>query len=181
MIRVTKRSWSKNGHGHRMIRVTEYSGSLNSHGHKTVGVATRGSQNGPRIFRVTELQVLSRCIHVSRCGGRSCQSLWSQWFPSVSRLQGETSENVFHFLSLFLSVLMSSILQVCATYMDGFRATAVCPVGGPRAAEKARRTADSIIKRCGGQTLPVRKQTVYCFLLAKVLMAPLMVKLFSVV
>ncbi|XP_055361007.1 uncharacterized protein LOC114850373 isoform X2 [Betta splendens] len=31
--------------------------------------------------------------------------------------------------------------------MDSFRATAVCPVGGPRAAEKARRTADSIIKR----------------------------------
>ncbi|XP_054457194.1 uncharacterized protein lratb.1 [Anoplopoma fimbria] len=37
--------------------------------------------------------------------------------------------------------------KVCATYMDGYRATAVCPVGGPRAAEKARRTADSIIKR----------------------------------
>ncbi|KAM4611638.1 uncharacterized protein ACJ7VT_012315 [Polymixia lowei] len=37
--------------------------------------------------------------------------------------------------------------KVCATYMDGFRATAVCPVGGPRASEKARRTADSIIKR----------------------------------
>ncbi|XP_037542704.1 uncharacterized protein LOC119419435, partial [Nematolebias whitei] len=37
--------------------------------------------------------------------------------------------------------------KVCATYMDGFRATAVCPVGGPRAAEKSRRTADSIIKR----------------------------------
>ncbi|XP_042571907.1 uncharacterized protein LOC122135758 [Cyprinus carpio] len=31
--------------------------------------------------------------------------------------------------------------------MDGFRATAVCPVGGPRAVEKARRTAESIIKR----------------------------------
>ncbi|XP_072513605.1 uncharacterized protein lratb.1 [Salminus brasiliensis] len=37
--------------------------------------------------------------------------------------------------------------KVCATYMDGFRTTAVCPVGGPRAAEKARRTAESIIKR----------------------------------
>uniref|UniRef100_A0A1A7WCC7 Acyclic terpene utilisation N-terminal domain-containing protein n=1 Tax=Iconisemion striatum TaxID=60296 RepID=A0A1A7WCC7_9TELE len=37
--------------------------------------------------------------------------------------------------------------KVCSTYMDGFRATAVCPVGGPRAAEKARRTADSIIRR----------------------------------
>ena len=31
--------------------------------------------------------------------------------------------------------------------MDGYRATAVCPVGGPRATEKARRTAESIIKR----------------------------------
>lgn len=41
----------------------------------------------------------------------------------------------------------STDYKVCATYMDGFRATAVCPVGGPRAAEKARRTADSIIKR----------------------------------
>ncbi|XP_065110388.1 uncharacterized protein lratb.1 [Paramisgurnus dabryanus] len=37
--------------------------------------------------------------------------------------------------------------KVCATYSDGFRATAVCPVGGPRAVEKARRTAESIIKR----------------------------------
>ncbi|XP_061664960.1 uncharacterized protein lratb.1 isoform X2 [Syngnathoides biaculeatus] len=37
--------------------------------------------------------------------------------------------------------------KVCATYMDGFRATVVCPLGGPRAAEKARRTAESIIKR----------------------------------
>ncbi|KAM9834435.1 uncharacterized protein lratb.1 isoform X1 [Syngnathus typhle] len=37
--------------------------------------------------------------------------------------------------------------KVCATYMDGFRATAVCPLGGPRAAEKARKTAESIVKR----------------------------------
>lgn len=49
---------------------------------------------------------------------------------------------------ILFSVFLRSSLQVCATYMDGFRATAVCPVGGPRAAEKARRTADSIIKRC---------------------------------
>ncbi|KTF87997.1 hypothetical protein cypCar_00015770 [Cyprinus carpio] len=41
----------------------------------------------------------------------------------------------------------SADYKVCATYMDGFRATAVCPVGGPRAVEKARRTAESIIKR----------------------------------
>uniref|UniRef100_A0A671LGD2 Si:ch73-132f6.5 n=1 Tax=Sinocyclocheilus anshuiensis TaxID=1608454 RepID=A0A671LGD2_9TELE len=41
----------------------------------------------------------------------------------------------------------SADYKVCATYMDGFRATAVCPVGGLRAVEKARRTAQSIIKR----------------------------------
>uniref|UniRef100_UPI001EAF4234 uncharacterized protein LOC124029438 n=1 Tax=Oncorhynchus gorbuscha TaxID=8017 RepID=UPI001EAF4234 len=41
----------------------------------------------------------------------------------------------------------SNDYKVCATYMDGYRATAVCPVGGPRATEKARRTAESIIKR----------------------------------
>ncbi|XP_066516905.1 uncharacterized protein [Hoplias malabaricus] len=43
--------------------------------------------------------------------------------------------------------LPSGDYKVCATYMDGFRTTAVCPVGGPRAAEKARFTAESIIKR----------------------------------
>ncbi|XP_032811307.1 uncharacterized protein LOC116942935 isoform X2 [Petromyzon marinus] len=37
--------------------------------------------------------------------------------------------------------------KVSATFLDGFRATAVCPIGGPRAAEKARRTADAILKR----------------------------------
>ncbi|XP_028329783.1 uncharacterized protein LOC114480128 [Gouania willdenowi] len=37
--------------------------------------------------------------------------------------------------------------KVCATFMDGFRATAVCPVGGVRAEQKGRRTAESIIKR----------------------------------
>ncbi|KAG1649729.1 hypothetical protein GQR58_028715 [Nymphon striatum] len=36
----------------------------------------------------------------------------------------------------------------CATYLNGYRAVAVCPVIGPRAAEKARRSADSIILRC---------------------------------
>ncbi|XP_064417906.1 uncharacterized protein LOC102362635 isoform X2 [Latimeria chalumnae] len=37
--------------------------------------------------------------------------------------------------------------KVCATYLDGFRATAVCPIGGPRAVQKGRRTAESILKR----------------------------------
>ncbi|XP_077333204.1 uncharacterized protein LOC143975087 [Lithobates pipiens] len=41
----------------------------------------------------------------------------------------------------------SSLYKVCATYLDGFRATAVCAVGGPRAAEKGRRTAESILRR----------------------------------
>ncbi|XP_067896629.1 uncharacterized protein lratb.1 isoform X3 [Heterodontus francisci] len=37
--------------------------------------------------------------------------------------------------------------KVCATYFDGYRATAVCPVGGSRSVEKGRRTAESILKR----------------------------------
>lgn len=43
--------------------------------------------------------------------------------------------------------LPSSFYKVCATYLDGYRATAVCAVGGPRSAEKGRRTAESILKR----------------------------------
>jgi len=38
--------------------------------------------------------------------------------------------------------------KVSATYMDGFRASAVCPVVGPNAAGKAEKTANAIIKRC---------------------------------
>ncbi|XP_069834821.1 uncharacterized protein [Dendropsophus ebraccatus] len=41
----------------------------------------------------------------------------------------------------------SSLYKVCATYHDGYRATAVCAVGGPRSAEKGRRTAESILRR----------------------------------
>ncbi|XP_063776579.1 uncharacterized protein LOC134920292 [Pseudophryne corroboree] len=44
-------------------------------------------------------------------------------------------------------VAPSSSYKVCATYLDGYRATAVCVVAGPRAAEKGRRTAESILKR----------------------------------
>lgn len=40
-----------------------------------------------------------------------------------------------------------SCFQVNATYLDGFRATAVCPVGGPRAVQKGKRTAESILQR----------------------------------
>nr|XP_008110152.1 PREDICTED: uncharacterized protein LOC103279026 isoform X1 [Anolis carolinensis] len=41
----------------------------------------------------------------------------------------------------------SSCYKVNATYLDGFRATACCPVGGPKATEKGRRTAKSILER----------------------------------
>ncbi|PKU47431.1 hypothetical protein llap_2254 [Limosa lapponica baueri] len=41
----------------------------------------------------------------------------------------------------------STFYKVNATYLDGFRATAVCPVGGPKAIEKGRRTAESILQR----------------------------------
>ena len=37
--------------------------------------------------------------------------------------------------------------QVCATYADGFRATAVCPVGGPFASLKATKTGEALFKR----------------------------------
>lgn len=43
--------------------------------------------------------------------------------------------------------LPSSFYKVSASYHDGFRATAVCPMGGPKATEKGRRTAESILKR----------------------------------
>ena len=36
---------------------------------------------------------------------------------------------------------------MCATYADGFRATAVCPVGGPFASLKARKTGEALLKR----------------------------------
>ena len=39
-------------------------------------------------------------------------------------------------------------LKVSGTYLDGFRATAVCPVVGPHAVQKAGRVAESILKRC---------------------------------
>ncbi|XP_014668785.1 PREDICTED: uncharacterized protein LOC106810034 [Priapulus caudatus] len=42
----------------------------------------------------------------------------------------------------------SNTYKVSATYADGFRATAMCPVGGPRAAEKVHRTTEAILKRC---------------------------------
>ncbi|XP_074947085.1 uncharacterized protein LOC142056347 [Phalacrocorax aristotelis] len=41
----------------------------------------------------------------------------------------------------------SMFYKVNATYLDGFRATAVCAVGGPKAVEKGRRTAESILQR----------------------------------
>ncbi|XP_019621533.1 PREDICTED: uncharacterized protein LOC109467868 [Branchiostoma belcheri] len=41
----------------------------------------------------------------------------------------------------------SKQVKVSATYFDGYRALAVCAVGGPRSVDKARRTAESILKR----------------------------------
>ena len=39
------------------------------------------------------------------------------------------------------------LLKVSATHPDGYRATALCPVVGPRAADKAIKTANSILAR----------------------------------
>ncbi|MCL4139286.1 UNVERIFIED_CONTAM: hypothetical protein GTU68_015243, partial [Idotea baltica] len=41
-------------------------------------------------------------------------------------------------------------LKVCCTYLEGFKATAVCCVGGPKSAAKGRRVADAILKRSRG-------------------------------
>ncbi|XP_032079526.1 uncharacterized protein LOC116512931 isoform X3 [Thamnophis elegans] len=41
----------------------------------------------------------------------------------------------------------SSFYKVNATYLDGFRATACCPMGGPKAIEKGKRMAESILER----------------------------------
>ncbi|KAF6036475.1 hypothetical protein EB796_005215 [Bugula neritina] len=41
----------------------------------------------------------------------------------------------------------SDSYKVCSTYSDGFRLTAVCVLGGPKSAEKARKTANAILKR----------------------------------
>ncbi|EDO45659.1 predicted protein [Nematostella vectensis] len=40
-----------------------------------------------------------------------------------------------------------TVQGVCATYADGFRSTAVCPVGGPFASMKARKVGETILKR----------------------------------
>jgi hypothetical protein len=37
--------------------------------------------------------------------------------------------------------------KVCATYLSGYKATAVAIVAGGRAADKARKTADAILAR----------------------------------
>ena len=37
--------------------------------------------------------------------------------------------------------------QVSATYLDGYRATSVCSIIGPRAVEKAEKTANAILKK----------------------------------
>ncbi|KAK2542832.1 hypothetical protein Q9966_003455 [Columba livia] len=47
----------------------------------------------------------------------------------------------------------SMFYKVNATYLDGFRATAVCPVGGPKAVQKGKRTAESILQRVLGKLL----------------------------
>ena len=39
-------------------------------------------------------------------------------------------------------------MQVCATALDGYRATAVCMLGGGKAVAKATKTAEAILARC---------------------------------
>ena len=49
--------------------------------------------------------------------------------------------------SLYNDTFTMDCIQVSATYADGYRVVAVCPVIGPRAVEKAQKTAEAIIKR----------------------------------
>ncbi|RMC13872.1 hypothetical protein DUI87_08955 [Hirundo rustica rustica] len=57
----------------------------------------------------------------------------------------------------------STFYKVNATYLDGFRATAVCPVGGPKAEQKAKRTAEAILQRPMQKLhLESQKSQVYC-------------------
>jgi len=44
----------------------------------------------------------------------------------------------------------SDMYKTSATYMDGYRATAVSPIVGPNSVSKGERTAQAIIKRCSG-------------------------------
>ena len=37
--------------------------------------------------------------------------------------------------------------KVCATYADGYRLTAVCVIGGPKAAAKGHKTIEAILNR----------------------------------
>ena len=58
-------------------------------------------------------------------------------------------------MNLFVisAYVSSNLSQVSTTYMDGYRATAVSPFIGPRAAEKAAKNADAILKRLVTQSL----------------------------
>ncbi|XP_052794703.1 uncharacterized protein LOC128227846 [Mya arenaria] len=64
---------------------------------------------------------------------------------SLGDVDGHDGEAVF--VSGARGVASSSQYKVSATYMDGYRMTAVCCVGGPRSKDKAERTAEAILKR----------------------------------
>ncbi|XP_046362784.2 uncharacterized protein LOC124139613 isoform X1 [Haliotis rufescens] len=59
----------------------------------------------------------------------------------------EVGENAIH-VSGARGNPPSGEFKVSATYMDGYRSTAVVFVGGPRAAEKVEKTANAVLKRC---------------------------------
>lgn len=48
---------------------------------------------------------------------------------------------------VFLKQHVNCVDQVSATYATGFRSTAACVVGGPRATEKAEKTAKAVLTR----------------------------------
>uniref|UniRef100_UPI00358F39B3 uncharacterized protein n=1 Tax=Myxine glutinosa TaxID=7769 RepID=UPI00358F39B3 len=68
-------------------------------------------------------------------------------FSQVTLTELPGSEGMEVLVSGAKGIQPPSSYKVSATYLDGYRATAVCVAGGPRATEKLRRTAESILKR----------------------------------
>ncbi|XP_077984250.1 uncharacterized protein LOC144438902 isoform X3 [Glandiceps talaboti] len=63
----------------------------------------------------------------------------------IKEIKGQEKEAVF--VQGAKGLPPSNEYKVSATYADGFRVTAVCPLGGPWASKKAHKTAEAILTR----------------------------------
>ena len=82
---------------------------------------------------------LGEAVRVSGAKGRAPSSLYKVMMIHNNYV---SYHNYYHLCPL----------KVSATYADGYRATALCPVVGPRAADKAIKTANSILARSVDKT-----------------------------